>query len=60
VPQKHNEKAPRAHEEPIVTLNPDFIEDKQRSKYLRRKVDLRFLPLCAFIYLLNYLDRGNY
>lgn len=43
-----------------MTLNPDFIEDKQRSKYLRRKVDLRFLPLCAFIYLLNYLDRGNY
>ena len=22
-------------------------------------MDLKFLPLCAFIYLLNYLDRGN-
>lgn len=57
--QKHNEKAAQAHEDPITTLNSDFVEDKQRSKRLRRKVDLRFLPLCAFIYLLNYLDRGN-
>lgn len=22
-------------------------------------MDLRILPLCAFVYLLNYLDRGN-
>lgn len=31
----------------------------ERSRRLRWKVDLKFLPLCAFIYLLNYLDRGN-
>lgn len=35
------------------------MEDPERTKRLRLKVDLKFLPLCAFIYLLNYLDRGN-
>ena len=40
-------------------MNSDFVEDKDRSRRLRMKVDLKFLPLCAFIYLLNYLDRGN-
>ena len=37
----------------------NFVEDPQRTKRLRWKVDLKFLPLCGFIYLLNYLDRGN-
>lgn len=41
------------------TLHTDFVEDPKRSHRLRRKVDLKFLPICAFIYLLNYLDRGN-
>lgn len=36
-----------------------FVEDKKRSTRLRWKVDLRLLPLCGFVYLLNYLDRGN-
>jgi len=49
----------QAQKEQITTLNPAFVEDKKRSSRLRRKVDLRFLPLCAFVYLLNYLDRGN-
>lgn len=26
---------------------------------MARRADLRILPLCAWIYLLNYLDRGN-
>ncbi|KAL2811557.1 major facilitator superfamily domain-containing protein [Aspergillus cavernicola] len=30
-----------------------------RHGQLRRKIDWRLLPLCAFIYLLNYLDRSN-
>lgn len=33
--------------------------DPVRSKRLVRSIDLRLLPLCAWIYLLNYLDRGN-
>ncbi|KAK3710789.1 hypothetical protein LTR37_010013, partial [Vermiconidia calcicola] len=57
--EKRNTTAAALDDEPRITLNTDFVEDKERSKRLRRKVDLRFLPLCAFIYLLNYLDRGN-
>lgn len=29
------------------------------EKRLVRRVDLRMLPICAWMYLLNYLDRGN-
>lgn len=29
------------------------------SKSLVRKQDLRIIPLCAVIYLLNFLDRSN-
>ncbi|EEU38102.1 uncharacterized protein NECHADRAFT_48085 [Fusarium vanettenii 77-13-4] len=31
----------------------------QFEKRVTRKVDMRLLPLCAFAYLLNYLDRSN-
>ena len=30
-----------------------------RNKRLLRKIDWRLLPLCGFLYLLNYLDRSN-
>jgi len=33
--------------------------DAKYKKRLTRKVDMRLVPLCAFIYLLNYLDRTN-
>lgn len=36
-----------------------WLNDKPRARKLRRKMDLRLMPLCAFMYLLNYLDRGN-
>ncbi|KAK5723584.1 hypothetical protein LTR15_005283 [Elasticomyces elasticus] len=35
------------------------LNDKKRARRLVRKMDLHILPLCAWIYLLNYLDRGN-
>src|ERR1700761_8015711 len=57
--QKQPKKSVSLEEPPEITLNTNFVEDKQRSRSLRRRVDLRLLPLCAFIYLLNYLDRGN-
>lgn len=31
----------------------------QRSRHLVRQFDLRIIPLLAWVYLLNYLDRGN-
>lgn len=33
--------------------------DPVRTRRLVRAIDLRLLPLCAWVYLLNYLDRGN-
>jgi MFS family permease len=36
-----------------------WLNDKPRARKLRRKMDMRILPLCAWMYLLNYLDRGN-
>ena len=40
-------------------LDLEYLNDKQRNRRLVRKLDLRIMPLCASIYLLNYLDRGN-
>jgi len=59
IEQRSNEKPRSLTDEPEITLGANFVEDKERSRRLRWKVDLRFLPLCAFVYLLNYLDRGN-
>lgn len=48
------------HEAPEITLEGGgFVDDKQRAKRLVRRIDLHLLPLCAWIYLLNYLDRGS-
>jgi MFS family permease len=33
--------------------------DAKRHALLRRKIDRRMMPLCAWLYLLNYLDRSN-
>jgi hypothetical protein len=55
-----SDKSPdRSQHEQITLEGGGFVEDKQRSKRLVRRMDLRILPLCAWIYLLNYLDRGN-
>ncbi|PPJ55608.1 hypothetical protein CBER1_03717 [Cercospora berteroae] len=51
------EAAPSPGEDPIK--NVPFVEDKQRARKLVRRMDLHILPLCAWVYLLNYLDRGN-
>ncbi|KAI1091739.1 MFS transporter [Rostrohypoxylon terebratum] len=39
-------------------LNTEVF-DYERNKRLNRRLDLRILPLCSFLYLLNFLDRGN-
>ena len=54
-----NDTSPsRKAEEPTLEAG-GHVEDPQRSRRLVRAMDLRILPLCAWIYLLNYLDRGN-
>ncbi|KAI0084570.1 MFS transporter [Irpex rosettiformis] len=36
-----------------------FIVDKSEEKRLVRRIDIRFVPLSMFIYLLCFLDRSN-
>ncbi|OAA55216.1 Major facilitator superfamily domain, general substrate transporter [Niveomyces insectorum RCEF 264] len=40
-------------------LDLEYLNDKSHNKKLRRRIDWRVLPLLSFLYLLNYLDRGN-
>jgi hypothetical protein len=36
------------------------INDEKENRRLNRRLDLRVLPLCCWVYLLNFLDRGTY
>ncbi|KAI1080262.1 MFS transporter [Whalleya microplaca] len=49
--------------EPIKHLENNPIEvgvhRLGRNKLLNRRLDIRILPLCCWLYLLNFLDRGN-
>ena len=48
----------KREDEPEIRLEgAGYLEDKQRARRLVRRIDLHLLPLCAWIYLLNYLDR---
>lgn len=49
-----DEKAMAETAEHLRKLTPEerVIEDK-----LRRKIDLRIMPLCILVYLMNYIDR---
>jgi MFS family permease len=40
-------------------LDLQYLNDKERNKRWTRRADLRIVPLLSFMYLLNYLDRGN-
>jgi hypothetical protein len=35
------------------------INDVVQNKKLNRRLDMRVLPLCCWVYLLNFLDRGE-
>jgi MFS family permease len=35
------------------------IADANANRRLNRRLDFRILPLCCWVYLLNFLDRGN-
>ena len=37
----------------------NLSDDPKRHRRLRHKIDRRMMPLCAWLYLLNYLDRSN-
>lgn len=48
---KHQEETLESHEE--IDIN-----DVAENKRLNRRLDVRVLPLCCWVYLLNFLDRG--
>ncbi|KAJ4415889.1 hypothetical protein N0V82_007083 [Gnomoniopsis sp. IMI 355080] len=37
----------------------EAVYDEPRNQRLNRRLDIRILPVCCWIYLLNFLDRGN-
>jgi MFS family permease len=37
----------------------DFQDYERRNRRFNRRLDYRILPLCCWVYLLNFLDRGN-
>lgn len=45
---------PQPHDENKIEEG-QFVEDKKLAQLLVRRIDLRILPLCAFLYMLNYL-----
>lgn len=49
---KHQEETLQDHEE--IDIN-----DVAENKRLNRRLDIRVLPLCCWVYLLNFLDRGT-
>lgn len=47
-------------EEPPSDENASIdVDDVKRNKRLNRRLDYRVLPLCCWVYLLNFLDRGT-
>jgi MFS family permease len=47
------------HIDHVLPESSDVEHITTRHRQLLRKIDWHLLPLCAFIYLLNYLDRSN-
>lgn len=59
--QKHGERQ-AAWVEDVESSPKDenpLLHDAKAQKALVRKIDWRLMPLCAFLYLLNYLDRSS-
>jgi len=40
------------------TISQEIVAD-DKQKYLRKKFDVRVLPIVVVLYVLSYLDRGN-
>lgn len=45
-------------EEAVRDQDEIDIYDVAQNRKLNRRLDLRVLPLCCWVYLLNFLDRG--
>lgn len=62
-PAKHFEDvdidATKHQDETLQEHGEIDIYDEKYNKKLNRRLDLRVLPLCCWVYLLNFLDRGK-
>ena len=59
VQNEHFEDVDLKHQEETLQEHDEIdINDVQENKRLNRRLDLRVLPLCCWVYLLNFLDRG--
>lgn len=44
----------------VVDVDVDVdVHDEHANKRLNRRLDIRIIPLCCWVYLLNFLDRGT-
>lgn len=57
-PAQH-EKQPESPPSEESQERREFVFDAKRSAKLNRRLDIRLLPLLCWVYLLNFLDRGN-
>jgi len=48
----------KQQDEVLYEHNEIDINDEKYNRKLNRRLDLRVLPLCCWVYLLNFLDRG--
>lgn len=46
-------------EGPVLILAMTAAEREKAEAALRRKIDLRLMPMIVLIYIMNYLDRNN-
>jgi len=58
--KEHFEDVDFKHQEETLQNGEKIdISDVAQNKRLNRRLDLRVLPLCCWVYLLNFLDRGE-
>lgn len=50
------DKANVSHDE-AVHLGDLTPEEREHEKRLKRKIDLRIMPMVVLVYLMNYIDR---
>lgn len=55
---EHHSSGDKEHSEDLKESGEADVLDEERNKKLNRRLDIRVLPLCAWVYLLNFLDRG--
>ena len=49
----------KREEEAVGDQDEIDVHDVTQNRKLNRRLDLRVLPLCCWVYLLNFLDRGT-